>query len=213
MGRSAGSADTLPAWAMAGGAPRPIACYQPKGAASLAASYVNLANPGTYDAAPGVAPTWAAATGWTFNGIGQYLTTGIVPASGWSMLIRFSDRTGADGVLIGSAKNTGSRFYLRLLSSSNAIIYATGGAATVAPILDTGVLAVAGQQGYRNGSADGGAISAWLDTSNQPLTIGAYNNAGALGPFFAGKIQAAAIYSATLTAAQVAAVSAAMAAL
>ena len=40
-----------------------IAAYQPKGAASLAASYVNLQQPGTYDAAPGVAPTWAAGGG------------------------------------------------------------------------------------------------------------------------------------------------------
>ncbi len=31
-----------------------VAAYQPKGAADLAASYVNLANSGTYNAAPGV---------------------------------------------------------------------------------------------------------------------------------------------------------------
>lgn len=54
------------------------AAYQPIGAASLAASYVNLANPGTYNAAPGVAPTLAAG-GWSFDGLTQYLTTGIVP--------------------------------------------------------------------------------------------------------------------------------------
>lgn len=60
-----GGAASPPAaapWYLAGGAPTPIAVYQPKGAASLAASYVNLANPGTYDAAADVpgygAPTW-----------------------------------------------------------------------------------------------------------------------------------------------------------
>lgn len=63
-----------------------VAAYQPIGAASLAASYVNLANPGTYDAAPGVAPTWASATGWTFNGSTQYLTTGITPPRGPNMV-------------------------------------------------------------------------------------------------------------------------------
>ena len=68
-----------------------IAAYQPKGAADLAASYVNLITPGTYNAAPGTAPTFDAATGWTFNGSTQYLTTGVVPASGYSMLVRVAD--------------------------------------------------------------------------------------------------------------------------
>ena len=63
-------------WWEAGGATGAVAVYQPIGAASLAASYVNLANPGTYDAAPGVAPTWASA-GWTSNGT-EYLGYGSV---------------------------------------------------------------------------------------------------------------------------------------
>ena len=64
-------------WWLSGGisAANCIAAYQPKGAADLAASYVNLANPGTYNAAPGVAPTWAAADGWTFGGT-NYLLCG-----------------------------------------------------------------------------------------------------------------------------------------
>jgi hypothetical protein len=72
-------------WWLAGGvaAANAIAVYQPKGAADLAASYVNLANPGTYDAAPGTAPTFDAATGWTFNGSTQYLTTGVTNGAAW----------------------------------------------------------------------------------------------------------------------------------
>ncbi len=79
-------------WWLRGGIPAAncIAAYQPINAASLAASYVNLANPGTNDAAPGVAPGWNKTDGWTFNGLTQYLTTGIIPASGYSMIIRFS---------------------------------------------------------------------------------------------------------------------------
>jgi hypothetical protein len=42
-----------------------IAAYQPKGAASLAASYSNLNNPGTNDAAAsGGTPDWATGDGW-----------------------------------------------------------------------------------------------------------------------------------------------------
>src|SRR4030042_266315 len=70
--------DSCLEWWLAGGisAANCLAAYQPKGAASYAASKVNLANPGTYDAVDGVAfPTWAAATGWTFNGVAQYLTS------------------------------------------------------------------------------------------------------------------------------------------
>ena len=66
------ASDVAP-WYLAGGisAANCLAAYQPKGAASLAASYSNLANPGTYNAAPGVAPTFDASTGWTFNGSTQ----------------------------------------------------------------------------------------------------------------------------------------------
>src|SRR3989344_7466925 len=91
-------------WTTAGGAPTPVAAYQPISAASLTASYANLANPGTYTAAVGVAPTFASSTGWTFNGSTQYLTTGVIPANGWSMIVRFSNATGAtvNGVAAGS---------------------------------------------------------------------------------------------------------------
>jgi hypothetical protein len=58
-----GGRRATPWWYVAG--QTCVAAYQPIGAPSLAASYVILANPGTYDAAPGVAPTFDAATGWT----------------------------------------------------------------------------------------------------------------------------------------------------
>lgn len=71
-------------WYLAGGVAKAtcLAAYQAIGAASLAESYVNLANPGTYNLSGGVAPTWAAETGWTFDGSSQYKLTGITPAAG-----------------------------------------------------------------------------------------------------------------------------------
>jgi hypothetical protein len=74
-------------------------------------------------------------------------------------------------------------------------------------------MAVSGQQGYYNGSTDGGAIGAWVGTGTQQVYIGGLNNNGVLSQLISGNIQATAIYSTTLTASQVAAVSAAMAAL
>ena len=62
-------------WWLAGGIDPDdcIAAYQPKGAASYAASKVNLANPGTYDLTNGNDPSWSASTGWTFDGVDDHL--------------------------------------------------------------------------------------------------------------------------------------------
>lgn len=55
-----------------------LAAFQPLGAASYAASKVNLLNPGTNDAADGTAyPTWDASYGWGMASASlQYLTVG-----------------------------------------------------------------------------------------------------------------------------------------
>lgn len=201
-------------WWLSGGvsAANAIAVYQPIGAASLAASYINLANPGVFDAAPGVAPTWAAATGWTFGGA-QYLTTGATPASGWSMIVRYSDATTLSSIIAGSESSTTTRFFLSNSFSGGAGCgYGYGGFTLVGPRLQTGILCVASTNGYRNGTIDTSAVGTWSGTATRSIYIGAYNNGTVAFPF-AGKIQAVAIYTATLSAAQVAAISAAMAAL
>lgn len=82
-------------WWLAGGisAANCIAAYQAKGAASYAASKVNLANPGTYNLADGAGyPTWNATDGWIFDGVDDILrmTSGIVGLS-WSFLVKYSD--------------------------------------------------------------------------------------------------------------------------
>lgn len=68
-----------------------VFAYAPDEADDLADSYVNLAHPGTNNAAPGVAPSWASVTGWTFDGVNDYLTTGAVPTRGeWTVLVLYS---------------------------------------------------------------------------------------------------------------------------
>ena len=62
-----------------------VLAYQPKGAASLAESYINLVRPGTLDAAVGVAPTLDA-LGWVSAGSAR-LMTGYVPTGTTSMII------------------------------------------------------------------------------------------------------------------------------
>ena len=197
-------------WWLAGGAPTPIAVYQPKGASSLAASYTNLANNGAqYNAAPGTAPTFDTATGWTFDGLTQYLQAGtLVPADGWSMVVRFTDAA-TNARIAGSEDAGDTRFGFRP-NESTTIRYGQGQSINVSPALTAGVIAVAGQRGYRNGTAEGAAIGAWSGTSTRIIQIGAYLIGGSRS-FASVKIQALAIYNTTLTAPQVAAVSAAMA--
>ena len=216
LGRSSVAAAAVPWW-LAGGAPTPVAAYQPIGAASLAASYVNLANPGTNDAAPGVAPTFDAATGWFFDVSTQYLVTGVVPSSlAWSMIVRVYSYTAMSYVAIAGASTgtTGNaRFALWAQSIPSAVGYINGGLREKAPRLDSngGVLAVAGNQGYRNGISDGAVFTQGTQTTNA-IVIGKdsrYLTMYGLN----GIISAIAIYGTTLDAAQVAQISAAMAAL
>jgi hypothetical protein len=187
--------------------------YQPKGAASLAASYVNLANPGTYDAALGAAPSFDEATGWTFNGIDQYLTTGVVPASGWSMIARVSGAGG--GTIFGQRSiAVGSTSHQIVPNATgNIVAYRNGGSidVTKSPGLTSGILAMAGNAAYRNGINENITLQAFGGETPLAMFLGARNNQNVVHAFFSGSIAAFAIYNTTLSAAQVAAISAAMA--
>lgn len=193
-----------------------VAAYQPIGAASLAASYTNLANPGTYDAAPGTAPTWAAATGWTFNGTDQYLTTGVLPViQSWSYIVSFANVVNNYGTLGGGY--SGVEFGIRPTAGPGAsnVVYQSGAAAglVIAPALTSGVVAFAGNTAYRNGSPEAGSIPTGVGTFANGLYIAARNNSGTAQSLCAVDIYAFAIYSDTLSGAEVATLSAAMAAL
>lgn len=180
------------------------------GPASLAESYINLANPGTYDAAPGTAPSFATATGWTFNGITQHLTTGIVPAKqSWSMLIRFSGATSASvaKALAGCGANGAQPIFL--LRPFNGLqsntVFGSGGALVDTQRITSGVLGVAGATAYADGSSRGAISSGTGGAIVDALVIGAANRGGTITEYNNVAIQAVALYSTTLSAADVAA--------
>jgi len=189
-----------------------VAAYQPKGAASYAASLSNLANPGIYDAAEGVQPGWAGATGWTFDGATQYLTTGITPASGWSGVGRWSGVTSSTGAIFGSETNTDDRFFLYPWFADGKHYYANGGYVGVAGVSAAGVMAIAGTEGYLNGVPDL-VIGAWSGPGKAVL-IGVWTSTDfPLLNYFSGNILAIAFYSDILTDGEVATLSTAIAAL
>lgn len=183
-------------WWQAGGAPTPIAVYQPKGAASQAASYVNLANPGTNDAAPGVAPSWSSA-GWAFNGSDQYLTTGITAQDDkWSMLIRLSGApTSGLAAVIGYRDVFSTKFQL-WSSLFGSVGYENNQDTTQSPGLATGVISMAAQTGYRDGIQDvvGGAPYA-TGAGTNTVYVGCCNNNGTASWFAAFTCIAVAIWN------------------
>lgn len=190
--RAAVAAAPPASWWEAGGAPTPVAVYQPKGAASLAASYSNLVNSGTYDAAPGDAPTWDTATGWTFSGVNKYLTTGIVPTNDYTVLVRFATFTDA-GYIVGSRDyTTGERYIIEQANWGSRFF---NGATTTLwdGVYAAAVKALAGHTAY----TDGVAVGTSPDTDDAPpyqLYIGAGCVNGSYEEPFGGDIIAVAIW-------------------
>jgi hypothetical protein len=190
-----------------------IAAYQPKRAASLAASYVNLANPGTYDAAPGVAPSFDPLTGWNFNGTNQYLKTGVIPANGiFSAIVRFSDSNDTDNrYLFGSFSGGNTRFGIGYRHPSNTSlrlwIYGSYGSAEGTSWSTSGVLGLVGKGSsfdrYVNGLLEL-SLTVVFSTNTHEIYIGALNSSGSPTLYGGMNMQAFGIWPYTLTAAEVA---------
>lgn len=202
-------------WYLAGGiAPANcIAAYQAKGAASYAASKINLANPGTYDAADGGAyPTWNAIDGWIFNGSDDYLTTGITPLNDqtWSAIVRFSNAANTAYTYLFGYYYDNSRGFA--ITGGSSVIYRNGQYLDTSIQCLSGVLAIAENKGYRNGIADTGTISAGSDALG-PFFIGAISDRGSPTAYLACYLQLFAVYDKALSATEVSNLSAAMAAL
>ena len=177
-----------------------VAAYQPKGAASLAASYIDLSGSGN-NAAPGVAPAWAAGIGWTFNGVNQFLTTGVVPGATYSLIVQHANSTIDWRPVCGSMTNATTRFYVIPRSNANATTSYRWGATSVniAPATATGNLAETPTTGYRNGVPHA-ALGGWVGLSVDDAYIGCFNNAGAAASFYGGDVIALALYSCNIDA-------------
>lgn len=203
-------------WWLSGGitAANCIAAYQPIGAADLATSYINLANPGTNNATPGTAPAWDATNGWKFNGTSHYLTTGVSPTiQVWSVLIRYTNYTSNNKNLFGAYITTGFTASFRIAPFATGVNYLSGGLLAVAPAGTTGVFGFAGNLAFRNGVQEpGGTIPSAAGTPLPIFISGANSTVGVVdrAAFYA---QAFCIYDITLTPTQMAAVTTRMAAL
>jgi hypothetical protein len=204
LGRSAG----VPAAEWYDGA---IAAYQPKGAASLAASYVNLANPGTYNAAPGVAPSFDAATGWGFTTT-QFLITGVRMFQPYSVIMRYSGAIAplSNQIPFGIvAVSPSTIIYQLIISSVTTLTFANGSANNITDVLSSaaGVAAISANKAYFNGAdtlLDLGGAWAFDPNPSGGCYIGARNLNGSKNNGFTGNIQSFGIWPYTLTAQEVA---------
>ena len=191
-----------------------VEAHNATGAASLATSYLDLTGNGN-DLTLGTAPTWAAGTGWTFNGVNQVLWSPWVGEDDQSQsaLVQYTNAPGVapDG-LFGVINNAILAHGIALAADTGvAVSYYNGIPTAVGPAMVAGNLAFAGAAGYRDGVLDG-AIGAVVGHPVNPIAVGAiWDVGGAVSLFFGGDIQAIAFYDCALTAPQVLAIATAMA--
>jgi hypothetical protein len=204
---------TAPEWWLAGGvdASDCAGAWQGVGAASYAASLVNLCAGANLVAAGWAAPPdWSASVGWQ-GGQSEYFTTGIYSADDWTVLVstrhaapasqQFGGAMTALGVEPGaSLNNTGAYQWIANLGYG-----AFGGVVT------NGTFGYAGKTAYRYGQPLAGSIPAGTGTTPVPWYWLTANWGGTPhGGGHVTEVRSMVMYSATLTSAQVAAVSSAM---
>lgn len=207
-------------WYLAGGVASAncIAAYQPKGAADYAASKINLANPGTYDATDDtVYPDWDAVNGWKYRADNNNLQTGITPGNQtWTIIARYAGFNAAKAEAPFGTLNSGASLGMTHRPTATTALagWASGQYSVAATSSIAGVIAIAGVDVYWNGTYKASA-SPVAGTFSYPLSLCAIYYAGNKAYWFIKSmtVQAISIYNALLTAPQIAAISTRAAAL
>ena len=197
-------------WWEAGGATGCIQALQAKGAASYAASLLDLSGNGN-NATEGVAPTWNTSTGWSFNGTTQYLKSGMLAHFDWTILIRVANIANS-GSVYGGQISTG--YWFVYFGGVSGIQYGSGNVTSyILPAATSGVFGAHNHKAYRNGAVDTTIVPV-SGTALRELYIGARHQ-GSATPFerINGDILCLAMYNFNLSDDLVLAVSTAMAAL
>lgn len=200
-------------WYRAGGTPAPMAVWVGKGAASKAASLVNLVNPGTYNLTEVNTMGFATATGWEGSG-GAYFRTGIVPTVTYTIAIRVAGIDDAIEGLIGCNDAT-NKFFLRAAGGTNIhfAIGASGGEYILGAYTANMTIVFTNTRCNINGVAS--SMSNGTGNPTTEMFLGSYNaNGTPTGVIDATDfIIGASVWNTALSAAQMEAVRAALAAI
>lgn len=168
----------------------------PGGPTTYLQTLVNLPFPGVNDLVEGAGGIpWVQATGWGFvAGFTQWLDTGLIPANdqSWSAFVQFAN-TANNGELFG-VDNGFTRQFGIFPRPGGFVRYINGRNVDVAPVLLTGNLGMAGNQAYRNGVNEGGAMIGWGGASLRTIFIGA-RNVGVAASFITADCESIAIYN------------------
>lgn len=193
-------------WWLAGGISSGdcVLAYAPIGASDATAARVNLANPGTYDATTGSAPTWGASTGWSFNGSQWLRSNYSVDSVVHTLMIRFANI----GTGSGNDYRIGSEVHYvsPKFGGGGSRIYSYTNFNNPSGELTNGTMAQAGGNSYLNGAADGTLTAA--SGLVREYVVGARGTVGSQP--MVGDIVAYAIYSRVLNSTEMAALHTAM---
>lgn len=184
--------------------------WQAKGAASYAASKLDLVGAQNFVEGNGAVP-WAAGTGWGFVAANaQWFDTGLVPAVAWSTLIQFTNYLTPGQYLCGNFLAAPQSLYAMYGNVASGSIWWNQANTSSLPFLAAANMGIAGKNGYLNGAfvgSPGGANPLPAAT----MYLGALNQQGVGAILFPTvEVVAFGIKMGTLTAPQVAAAALAM---
>jgi len=187
--------------------------YQAVGAASYADSLVNLSNPGTNDLTTLSAPDWSASRGWIFDGVSEYLDTGVVPDGDltvvWAAHIPWGYSSanspwGSDAYMLEG--QIAGRFDYRYYAAYGVSTHPSGTMALAMHKINTGDLDDDTLRSYRSGVMDGqlgdAVPTGTLVNSDYSMLFGARNSGGSPTNFYnvgVGGFMAYALYQRSLT--------------
>lgn len=182
-------------WWMASGV-TPLAAWSAIGAPDLATSYINLVNPGTLDLVPGVAPTLGPG-GWGFDGATQYLRTGIMLNTPYTVIIQYNLSLAV--TIFGSFDSLFTGMFHLIQPAVVTCYWGNNGAVINAPAHLVGNYGLASYQPYRDGLPEPNPVPAGGGLSAIEAYIGALNVDSAPGQFSTGDVSSCAIFTSTLT--------------
>jgi len=189
-----------------------VAAYQAVGAGSFQDSLANLAIPGANDLRlVGAPPAWSAGRGWTFGGsAATYFKSGIIPRPGYSIAACVA--AAVNGMPLGADGPADHDMFVEVVPGATWWRYGGGKSRCSRSDFRNGVLTLAGPAAYRDGrTVIKDVRGQWTPAPGKTaFFVGARNKQGKAVNPFSGHILAVAVYSDTLTAEDVAALTARM---
>jgi len=184
-----------------------IAAYDAVNAKTLVNSYINIANPGTYDITAGTAPDWNKTDGWKFA-TNKYLKTGFKPVSQDRTYIVV--HTGWEYTQWGEFLGCQSTVPTKTVTIMNNDTLAHGrainngaGVSVTTPFNKSGISILTGSSFYTDGCLLKDSIGLGNGIPDLEIYIGTNNVNGNSDKFITANIQLVAIYDIVLTEAQI----------